>query len=326
MVLLNGCQKKAEAEKETSGSFFAMDTAMTIRYFGGDESLLQESIQMVKDIEQQVSVTLDGSTIQKLNTTGSARFQGDSLNILRRALQLCEETGGALDISVYPIVQEWGFTVNDPHVPDKNSLLNLLEHVDYRRIHLSEDGNAAIPEGMSVDLGSVTKGYAGDLLAQKLIESGVSSALMDLGGNVQAVGTKPDGSSWRIGVRAPDREGLLGVLAVSNEAVITSGGYERFFEDEDGNIWWHIMDPATGYPAQSGLISVTIVGKEGIRCDALSTALFVMGKDRAIQFWREHQDFEMILVEETGSLIITPELSSRFTPDNSVKKKITVLN
>ena len=116
------------------------------------------------------------------------------------------------------------------------------------------------------------------------------------------------------------------MLEVADEAVITSGGYERFFEDEDGNVWWHIIDPKTGYPAKNGVISMTIVGKEGIRCDALSTALFVMGPERAAEFWRTHGDFEMIMITEEGELFITPTLNKRFTPDALMPYHVTVLS
>lgn len=178
---------------------------------------------------------------------------------------------------------------------------------------------------MEIDLGAVTKGYTGDRICELLREAGVASAILDLGGNIQTIGSKPDGSSWRVAIQDPERDGILGVLAVEDRAVVTSGGYERYFVDDGGNLWWHIMDPATGYPAQNGLISVTVTGREGLRCDALSTALFILGPDRAVEFWRDHRDFEMALVTDSGQLLLTPELAERFTPERDLAYSIEVI-
>ena len=173
-------------------------------------------------------------------------------------------------------------------------------------------GTASLPDGVEVDLGSVAKGYAGDVLTGLLKANGVKSALLDLGGNIQTVGTKPDGSSWRIGVRDPeDENGYIGVVSVSDKAVVTSGGYERYFE-QDGVRYWHILDPETGAPARSGLASVTVVGDSGLLCDALSTALFVMGLDRALEHWRTYRDFEAVFVCEDGSVTVTAGLEDSF--------------
>ena len=165
---------------------------------------------------------------------------------------------------------------------------------------------------MQLDLGSIAKGWASDLLAEL---AGGEPAIFNLGGNVRTAGDKPDGSPWRIGIQTPEAgsSGFLGVLELTgSQAVITSGGYERYFE-EDGQTYWHIMDPETAAPARSGLKSVTIVSPLGVYCDALSTAVFVRGADWGADFWRTHQDFEMVLVLEDGSLWVTAGLAGSFT-------------
>ena len=149
--------------------------------------------------------------------------------------------------------------------------------------------------------------------AAVLRENGVESALLDFGGNILTIGTKPDGSPWRVGVRDPDSEGNLGVLELNGQGVSVSGGYEKYFIGEDGERYWHILDPATGAPARSGLVQTAIVSDESKRCDALSTALFVMGLDDAIRYWREHQDFEMILLAEDRTIYVTEGLSDTFS-------------
>jgi thiamine biosynthesis lipoprotein len=246
--------------------------------------------------------------------------------LLTAALGLCDRTNGALDLSIYPVVRAWGFTTGSYQVPDEETIDTLLSNVDYTQIGFdSETSLVTLPEGMEIDLGSVAKGYTGDLVCDLLRENGVTSALLNLGGNVQAVGAKPDGSPWRIAIQDPTGEDYLGVLEVENQAVITSGGYERYFE-EDGVTYWHIIDPATGSPAHSGLISVTIVGDQGVVCDGLSTSLFVLGLEDAAELWRESDDFEAIFVSEDGSITITGGLADVFTPLGSyADEKVTVL-
>ena len=202
----------------------------------------------------------------------------------------------------------------------------MLENVDYTQIHFDpEHHTVALKPGMEIDLGSIAKGYTGDQLMQLFRDSRVSSALLNLGGNVQTLGSKPDGSPWKIAVKDPLGEGNLGVLNIEDRAVITSGGYERYFE-EDGRTYWHIIDPATGYPAQSGLVSVTVVGKEGTLCDGLSTSLFVMGEASAAAFWRSSDDFEAVFVRDDGSVLITEGLESSFTlVDGYAGKPVTVI-
>lgn len=234
---------------------------------------------------------------------------------------MAKETGGALEPTIYPVLTAWGFTTEDTHVPSDTEISELLENVGYERVSL-EDRNVRLESGVMLDLGAVGKGYAGDLAARVLQENGITSALLDIGGNIQAVGTKPDGSPWRLGLRDPFSDGTLGVLEISNMAVVTSGNYERYFVGEDGKQYGHIIDSATGYPAESSLASVTVIAEEGRLCDALSTSLFVMGPDRAAEYWKRHRDFDMILVTEDGEIYLTEGVMDAFTPDSSryVKK------
>lgn len=313
LALPAGCTPApAQAQPAAERTFFAMDTVMTLRlYQGGDEVLLEHLEARVRDLEALCSVTDEHSEIYALNRDGRADLSPDTALLLDGALELCERTGGALDISVYPILRAWGFTTGEYSVPSDEALAALLPLVDYTQVKL--EGNAAsLPSGAKIDLGSVAKGRTGDQLSALLLENGVTSALLDLGGNIQAVGAKPDGSPWRIGVREPEGEGNVGVVSVTDKAIITSGGYERYFE-QDGVRYWHILEPKTGKPARSGLASVTVVGESGLLCDALSTALFVMGLDGALEHWRQYRDFEAVFVAEDGSVTITAGLADCFT-------------
>ena len=308
--LLTGCSGAPAQEPETA-TFFAMDTAMDFTVYG-DAALLDEAETLIGSLEEQVSVTDEHSDIYAIDHTGSGSLSGNAAELMEQALELCRRTGGALDISVYPIVRAWGFTTGSYQVPDEETIQSLLPLVDYTQIQYdAATGVVTLPEGMEIDLGSVAKGYAGQLVAQMLREHGVQSALLNLGGNVQTVGAKPDGSPWQIGIKDPQGEDAMMVLSVEDQAVVTSGGYERYFE-QDGQTYWHIMDPSTGHPADSGLISVTIVGDEGVVCDGLSTALFVMGLEKAADLWAQSGDFEAVFVTASGEVYITEGLRDRF--------------
>lgn len=297
---------------------FAMDTYFAMTAYGPEaETALEQCAKRVEELENQLSVTKKDSDIGRINAGQADRsvsVSGDTLTLIETALAMGEETAGALDITLYPVLREWGFTTGAYRIPEKARLDELLERVDGARVQTDPAaGTVFVPEKMELDLGAVAKGYTGDCLLSILRERGVCCALLDLGGNVQTLGAKPDGSPWRVAVKDPlNTDSVLGVLEVADKAVITSGGYERYFQGEDGKLYWHILDPADGYPADSGLASVTVVGDSGVRCDGLSTALFVMGKDRAVEFWRQNGDFEMLFVTKEGELYLTEGLEQSF--------------
>ena len=169
-------------------------------------------------------------------------------------------------------------------------------------------------EGQQIDLGGIAKGYTGEKLTEIFQGYGVSSAMVSLGGNIQAIGTKPDGSSWRVGIRDPKggQADYIGVIQVQDEAVVTSGGYERYFQ-ANGKTYIHIIDPRTGYPVENDLLSVTIVSRDGTLADGLSTALYIMGYEEAVSFWQQHQDeFDVILITDDGQIHVSKKLQNKF--------------
>lgn len=221
---------------------------------------------------------------------------------------------------------KWGFTTQKYNVPSKNEISKLLKDVDSSKIIFDEkSGNIKLKENMKIDLGGIAKGYTSNRVMQIFKECGVKSGLVSLGGNVQALGTKTDGTAWQIAIENPDKSSdYIGVVSVKDKAVITSGGYERYFE-KNGKTYHHILDPETGYPAESGLKSVTIVSDDGTLADALSTSLFVMGKEKALDYWREHKnEFDTVLVEDNGDITITGGLEKIFKSNfkfDTVKRK-----
>lgn len=311
LLALAGFGMNALAEE--SVQFFAMDTVMTITLYDGDADVLEACQARVEQLEALLSATRADSDIGRLNETGSVRASEDTLRILSATLEISRRTGGAIDPTIYPLVQAWGFPSDECRVPDAAELEALLPLVDYEQIGLDGDtGEIRLPEGVRIDLGSVGKGYAADQLAELMRESGVASALMDLGGNVHCVGAKANGQPWRVGIRDPLGDGYVGAVSVTDSAVVTSGCYERYFE-QDGVIYGHIIDPKTGRPVENGVQSVTVISESGVRSDALSTALFVLGPDGAAELWRRSSDFEFVIVTESGAYI-TEGLADCFQP------------
>lgn len=328
ILLSSGCGRADLETMEAESSFFAMNTYMTFTAYGEQaEAALADAGERVTELEALWSVTEEGSEIWQANHSGgeTVEVSEETAELISFALEMAEKTDGALDPTIYPVLKAWGFTTDVKQVPSQEEIDALLEYVDYEKIVL--DGNLlTVPEGMELDLGAVGKGYAGDLAAEAVRAHGIDCAILSLGGNIQAVGSRPDGTDWRIGLRSPWEDGTLGVLRISDSAVVTSGGYENYFEDEDGSVYWHILDPETGCPADSGLLSVTIICPQGRMGDALSTALFVMGPQKAEEYWRENGDFEMILVTDEGEILITEGAAGRFTLNEGRGEEIVVLS
>lgn len=309
ILLLCGCS--TITAQPAKAVFFAMNTTMDCTIYG-EKSLMNDVQEMISELETDISVTDENSAIFAINQNGCGTLHATARNLMEETLALCRRTGGALDISVYPIVRAWGFTTGNYRIPTKGELQALLPLVGAAQIQFdSTSGVVTLPTDMQIDLGSVAKGYIGREVAAYLRSRGVTSALLNLGGNVQTVGGKPDGSPWKIAVKDPASGTPMMVLSIYNQAVVTSGGYERFFK-ADGRTYWHIMDPKTGYPAESGLLSVTVVGENGLVCDGLSTALFVLGLEKATAQWRTSDDFEAVFVTDTGTVYITEGLQSSF--------------
>lgn len=317
-MLLCGCSQTADISNSSTANatahtseLFAMDTFMSVKAYGDNaENALKKSEEEIKRLESSFSVTDKNSDIYKVNSNSGTdiKVSDDTAELINYTNKISAETNGATDMTIYPVLKEWGFTTGDYNVPDDDTINILLKNVDYTKVEVS--GNTVtLPKDYAIDLGSSAKGYTGDRIAAILKENGVNSAIINLGGNVQAVGTKPDGSSWKVAVKDPvNSDADFCILSVADKAVITSGSYERYFTDDNGNRYWHILDPATGRPADNGLTSVTIIGTNGTQCDCLSTALFVMGTDKAVEYAKQHKNIDVILVTADNEIYITDTL------------------
>ena len=311
-----------DEEGEYIGEIFAMDTYMTLTAYGENaEEAVEAGIEEIERLDDLLSTGTESSEVAQINASGGGEMSEDTAYLAERALEIWESTGGAFDITIYPVMDLWGFTTGDFAVPDEEELAQTLALVGAGSLEITEDedGTAVLSmaEGQEIDFGGIAKGYASSRVMEIFEEYGVESAIISLGGNVHVLGAKIDGSEWRVGIQDPDDEdGYLGALAVTDTAVITSGGYERYFEDEEtGEIYHHIIDPSTGYSADSGLISVTIVSADSTLADGLSTALFVMGTEEAVAYCEEHcteYGFDAFLETEDGDFYITDNLEDAF--------------
>ena len=306
-----------------------MDTYMTFTAYGTDaEPAILAAEDKIRELEELWSVTDKNSDVYAVNHSSGQTVTVDwkTAELLSYALDMAEETNGALEPTIYPVLTAWGFTTGENRVPAETELAELLEKVGYDKVELNNDQIQMEPGGM-IDLGAVGKGYAGDEAAQILRERGITAALLDIGGNIQAIGTKPDGSDWRVGLKDPFSGGVLGIIQVSDVAVVTSGNYERFFIGEDGKVYGHIIDPATGHPVENGIASVSVIASEGKLCDALSTALFVMGLENAQDYWRQRRNYEMILIMEDGDIYLTEGIRDSFSLNSEYRNmKINVID
>jgi len=291
-----------------------MDTAMVFTIYGKErEAALEACRREIFRVEALLSATDRDSEISRINAAPGdfTEVSAETAALLRRAKDISVKTGGAFDVTVCPLTLEWGFLSGEYRVPQAAEIDALLEGIGSERI-LLEDSRVKIDYNQKIELGAIAKGYLTDRIFEILGEYGIDNAVVSLGGNILALGRRPDKALWRVGIEDPDKpRDFFAVLETTDTSVITSGDYQRYFE-ENGRRYHHIFDPQTGYPADSGLRSVTVVSRDGTLSDGLSTALFVMGAEGAREYWRNHRDFEMILVGADGKVAATPGLIGRF--------------
>ena len=328
---LCGCSWQTESPDEAREviQVIAMDTVMIFTTYGEKSThadyLSEDEVRRLEDL---LSRTDENSVIWQLNHAGGLGIDvGEEVcGLMEAAEEYALATGGAFDITIAPVVSAWGFTEEENRVPSQGELDELLALVGPEHITLADDA-AALTPGTQIDLGGIAKGYASDRIAEILKENNIPRATISLGGNVLAWGDRPDGTPWRVGIQDPkvpdDRNTLACLLHLTDAFAVTSGGYQRYFE-EDGKTYQHIIDPATGYPADSGLTSVTVVADcdresldglpgAGTMCDALSTALYVMGEDEALDFWRNcGLDIDLVLVTADDRVVVTAGLADAY--------------
>ena len=299
-ALLCGC-----APQKNSAVGFHLDTVITATGYCETE-LLKEAIAGAAEYEALLSKTVEGSDVWRVNHANGkpVAVDGRTAEVLASSLEACALSDGAFDITIAPAAALWDFKSGEAVLPDERALAEAAALVEYTKLSLV--GNVVtLPAGMQIDLGGVAKGYIAGKTAEYLKERGVSSAVLNFGGNVVALGEKPNGEPWSVGIQDPTRPTgeYLATVEVRDASVVTSGVYERGF-DLDGVRYHHILDPATGWPVQNGLASVTIIISDAAAADALSTACFALGLERGMAL-ASTAGAEAVFVDKEGKITCT---------------------
>ena len=284
-----GCGLSSRTSAPIQRTDFLMSTFVDIKIYDSDDTtILDDAIALCKDYESRFSRTIETSEIYQLNHRPSGQqtflLSDETAELLRTALTFCECSNGAFDITIEPVSSLWDFTSGNAILPDSDAISEKIARVGYENLQLDGNTLTFLSPDTTLDLGAIAKGYIADQVRDFLLESGVESAVINLGGNVLCVGEKPDGNPFKIGLQKPfaEHSETFATVSVSDLSVVTSGVYERHFE-LDGRNYHHILDPRTGYPYDNGLISVTILSENSVDGDGLSTTCFSLGLEKGLE-------------------------------------------
>ena len=279
-ILFCGCSVKSHEPISHTAIYF--DTVISIKiYDSQDQMLLANCFKLCEEFENRISRTIETSEISQINNSKGqpVTVSDETIVLLEQGIYYSELTNGAFDISIAPLSELWDFKNNPGEVPAETDIAEALSHVSYKNIKIEGNTVTLLDPNMAIDLGGIAKGYMADQLKAFLIHEGVESALINLGGNILAVGSKPDGSNFNIGIKKPFEDSeIISKESIHNLSVVTSGCYERYFKVDDA-LYHHILNPQTGYPYDNGLYSVTIFSNKSVDGDALSTSCFALGLD-----------------------------------------------
>jgi thiamine biosynthesis lipoprotein len=300
--VLSGCTRNPSPQQQAyyEKQYFALSTVISIRvYSEKDAEYLEGCYGLIQEYEEKLSRTIETSEIARLNSRETTEVSEDTAELLKAGLHYSEVSDGAYDIAIATLTSLWDFLAEDPAVPDPDAIKNAVSWVDYTAVHLNGTTVTFDNDKTGIDLGSIAKGFIADKLKEYLVSNGVESALINLGGNILLLGSKPDGSDFKIGIQTPfaDRTEYFGYVAMSDLSMVTSGVYERFFE-VDGKHYHHILNPNTGYPYENGLLSVTIIGPSSTDCDGLSTTCFSLGLEKGMELIDSLPDYYAVFVTE----------------------------
>lgn len=322
LLSLAACGSTQAVEKQ----LFAFNSAVSIRAWGSNaESGIDSAVSVINSLSSALDPRRDGSTAYAINSAQgqSVIVTGQIAEMLETMMLVNSISNGDFDPSVYPLVKAWGFIDGLYRVPSEGEIDGLLANVGFDEATLSAMTDTdsylfTMPAGMEISFAAVGRGCAALYAARALQVAGVEAGIVSIGGNIQTFGDKPDGSDWIIAVQDPlNTSEYLCKLNLSGAwSVSTSGGYQRYFTDDDGDTWTHLIDPRNGYPADSGVLSATVLCDDGIYADALSTALCIMGERDAIDLYQERGDFEMLLITDDGRIIVSSGLNAMFERSN----------
>lgn len=306
LLLLSGCSAVPEAITKT-GFYFDTVIQVTI-YDAGKKFCLDDCMEIAEKYENMLSPSIEGSDIWNINHSNGepVAVSAETAELLNTALFYCEMSGGRIDLTMETVSVLWDFHAENEtsnRIPDKDALEKALSHVDYHNLLIENDTVTLLDPDSAISLGFIAKGYIADKIKEYLLSQNVENAIINLGGNLLAVGTKPDGVPFQFGIQMPfDKQGsAITSLSVSDKSVVSSGVYERYFY-QDNALYHHILDTANGYPVQNRLLSVTILSDSSTMGDALSTTCFVLGSDDGMELIESLKDVEAVFITDDYAL------------------------
>ena len=320
MLSLSACGETRKFQREV----FAMDTSMILTAYGKKaEAGLSAAESVIRSMDSMLDPELNTSIVYQINHANgeSVRVSGQVANMISTAKTIYERTGGAYDPTIFPLLRRWGFVDGQYYVPTEEEITENLALLCFDKLILSSFPNSGayavqLPATGQLSFASIAKGCASSNAIEAMRQAGVTSGIISLGGNVQTLGKRPDGSNWNVAVTDPhDTSSFLGVVSVGEMAVITSGTYQRFFT-KGTQTYHHLISTTSGSPVTNTLASVTIICPDGTLADCLSTAMFLVGETKALNYWRTYGGFEMILVTTGNQVICTAGLMEQFTLSN----------
>lgn len=304
---LTGC---AGNKEPVTMSDFALDTYISVTvYDDANKTAAMESLNLCKNYEGIFSRTDAGSELYKLNSLSAASFGITDFtasvplrNIIETGIYYGRLTGGAFDITIEPLVSLWNIMGDNPHVPDESDINAAISHINYENVS-TEGSSITCLSGTTIDLGAIAKGYIADSMKDFLTSKGISSGIINLGGNILCIGSKPDGSAYKIGIKKPFSESgeIILTLNIKDMSVVSSGIYERYFYEND-TLYHHVISPFTGYPADNGITGVTIISEKSVDGDCLSTACLILGLENGIKLINSLENFYAIFITEDNQI------------------------
>ena len=307
----------------TIKNFYSLGTIINLKVFGRKaEKAIEEAVERLIDIDNKMSAFKSYSEISKININAGTLAQvvsTDTYFVIKKAIEYSELSAGTFDPTIRPLVTLWNIGTGEERIPEKNEIEQTLKLVNYKDIILDES-NSSIKlkkQNQALDVGGIAKGFAADEVKNILLKYGIHSAIIDLGGNVFALGNKIDGTPWNVGIQNPfkPRGEYIGIFSVKDKSVVTSGNYERFFI-KDNITFHHIIDPKTGYPSKSRIISATIISDNSIDGDGLSTGVYIMGINKAMELIESIIGVDAIFITEDKQIYVTSGIKENFQLSN----------
>lgn len=305
---------------------FVLGSTFKISIYGKDsDRLIQESIEIVNEIDNKMSLNNSESEINKINNNAGIEFSkvsDDTFYVVSKAVEYGDISKGYFDISIAPLVNLWGITSDSPQVPSESEINQALSLINYKDIEFEENKIKLKREKMGIDLGGIAKGFAADKVYNHLNENGVKSAIIDVGGNISLLGTRPDGSEYTIGIQNPfeSRGNHFATVKIADKTIVTSGKYERFFTYENKD-YHHILSPFDGYPIENNIESVTIISENSLEADALSTTVLLLGTEKGLELINSLKDSECIIVDSNKNVFLSNSLKNFELKNNEFNLK-----